>query len=161
VLGFFCNNVFVHHPIPLKPFSTPPKLYTGFRFREFSRFSHISVCLFTVKDYVLVHPALHVSLSGTCVYIPPFPPTTGSDNMPASRDLSRLSLACFGFVRLPSKMHLPCSWNVCVAMSFGLALHHMTQFVSSFVGTIKRHQSRHFCWSSGPRLSHRITFRPC
>jgi hypothetical protein len=52
----------------------------------FPRFTQIIFCLFTVEDCVLVHPALHVILSGICVYISPFPPTPGSDNMPASRD---------------------------------------------------------------------------
>jgi hypothetical protein len=68
---------------------------------------------------------------------------------------SWLSLSCFVFARLPSKMHLPYSRNVCVAMSFGLALHHMTQFASF------RSSVRHSCWSSRLRLSHRITFCPC
>ncbi len=36
-----------------------------------------------VEECILVHPALHVSLSYACVYIPPFPPTSGSGNMPA------------------------------------------------------------------------------
>jgi hypothetical protein len=52
----------------------------------FPRFTQIILCLFAVEDCVLVHPALHVSLRSTCVYISPFPPTSGSDNIPASRD---------------------------------------------------------------------------
>jgi hypothetical protein len=42
VLGFFFNNVFVHHPIPFKPFATPLKLSTGFRLREFWKESDIT-----------------------------------------------------------------------------------------------------------------------
>jgi hypothetical protein len=42
VLGFFFNNVFVHHPISFKPFATPLKLSTGFRLREFWKESDIT-----------------------------------------------------------------------------------------------------------------------
>ena len=41
------------------------------------------VVLTLVQEYVLVYPALHVGLSSACVYIPPFPPTSGPGNMPA------------------------------------------------------------------------------
>jgi hypothetical protein len=39
---------------------------------------------------------------------------------------SWLSLTWVTFARLPSKMHFPYSRNACVALSFGLALHHIT-----------------------------------
>ena len=61
----------------------------------FPRFTYIRLCLFTVEDCVFVHPALYVSLSGTCAYISPFPPTPGSDNMPASRDFFLIVISLF------------------------------------------------------------------
>ena len=73
----------------------------------FPRFTQIILCLFAVEDCVLVHPALHVSLRRTCVYISPFPPTPGSDNIPASRDffsivISLLWRRTFAFEDAPS-----------------------------------------------------------
>jgi hypothetical protein len=61
----------------------------------FPRFTQSILCLFTVEDCVLVHPALHVSLSGTCVYISPFPPIPGSDNMRASRAFFLIVMSLF------------------------------------------------------------------
>ena len=47
----------------------------------FPCFTQVSFYLFVVEDHVLRHPALHVLLSGTCVYISSFPPTSRSGNV--------------------------------------------------------------------------------
>jgi hypothetical protein len=70
-------------------------------------------------------------------------------------DSAGLSPTFFCLVHLPTKIHFPYSRNNCADKSFGLALHQITQDLSLWSSV------RHFSWSSGRRLSYRITRRPC
>jgi hypothetical protein len=49
--------------------------------------THVSFCLFIVKERVLMHPAVHIGLGSACGYIPPPPPPFGPGNMFSSRGL--------------------------------------------------------------------------
>ena len=62
----------------------------------FPCFTQVSFYLFVVEDHVLRHPALHVLLSGTCVYISSFPPTSRSGNVFATFCVLKPMATCSG-----------------------------------------------------------------
>jgi hypothetical protein len=105
------------------------------------------VVLTLVQEYVLVYPALHVGLSSACVYIPPFPPTSGPGNMPAPQGLCLIITSLLWFRTFAFEDALTVLPEYVCGHVFRLGLtpyDTMYHFWSSV---------RHFFWSSVPRLS--------